>query len=192
MLMARGPVTVIFPADPLAETSLATSPNASGPEVVMFADARLICEPAPSAPTPAAGKPVADDTPPAVVIEVDPVDEMTPPALVGDKADRAVAGRGEGTGAGKICLSAWAGDGKGVGVLAEGGDGAAADAGDAAVLGDDAARAQAACGDRRVGQRHQATGGQTAGEVWAVDGAGGVIARYPSNHRTGTSHRSSR
>ena len=79
VLTARGPVTVIFPADPLARTSLATSPNAPGPEVVIFADPRLICEPAPSAPTPAAGKPVASDTPPAVVIEVDPVAEMTPP-----------------------------------------------------------------------------------------------------------------
>src|SRR5208337_540830 len=57
--------------------STAASANAPGPDVVIVAAARLTCELAPSATTPLAPKPVAEETP--VVTVVGPVALMTPP-----------------------------------------------------------------------------------------------------------------
>ena len=75
------PETVIDPAAPLEDASLAKSPVAPTPDVVMLADASLICEPAPSALTPKAPRPVEGETPPRVVIVTGPVAVTPPPAV---------------------------------------------------------------------------------------------------------------
>ena len=56
-------------------------PDRARARVVIVADARLTFAPAPSATTPLAPKPVAGDTPPAVVTVVEPVALITPPRL---------------------------------------------------------------------------------------------------------------
>ena len=73
---------MIVPAAPLEARSLAKSPVAPAPDVVIVADPSLICEPAPSALTPYAPRPVAGDTPPevAIVVIVEPVAEIAPPS----------------------------------------------------------------------------------------------------------------
>ena len=83
-----------------------TSPVAPMPEVVIVADPSLIEEPAPSALTPYAPRPVAGDRPPevATVVIVDPVAEIAPPSPLWANANsRALSRR-----------APWAGD-KGLG-----------------------------------------------------------------------------
>ena len=75
------PETVIEPAAPLEDASLAKSPVAPAPDVVMVAAARAMFEPAPSALTPKAPNPVDGETPPMVVIVAGP-DAVTPPPAV--------------------------------------------------------------------------------------------------------------
>ena len=64
VVMLSFPVAVIDPAEPLDAASLAKSPIAPAPDVVMVAAPRLICEPRPSALTPKAPRAEADRTPP--------------------------------------------------------------------------------------------------------------------------------
>ena len=77
----RVPVAVIEPAVPLEDASLANSPVAPAPDVVMVAAASAMCEPAPSALTPKAPRPVAGETPPVVVIVTGPVAVTPPPSV---------------------------------------------------------------------------------------------------------------
>ena len=81
VLRVSVPATVIEPPAPLEAASLAKSPVAPAPEVVMVVEAKLICDPAPSALTPKAPRPVAEETPPPVVIVTGPVAVTAPPKV---------------------------------------------------------------------------------------------------------------